>query len=436
MLFLEAACILINRNISITAGLRRTPGKTINRRSIMGIIWSKLFLYISGFLPVLCRESYDLPMVASCLLGIIGANTAYVILEDILTKKVPITDLDIKNIHRYKMWCSLIISVIFLSAIKLPCVIFFLPVMLYDCIRYRLKVPMVSAGIVYVYSFADIFTGISQAAGTASSIGTAFSMGTASSTGTSPSIFTPVAVAILVALAVHLEHGDRENLQLKEELKVLHDNQTEKDMIQKEHDRMLMENQNNMIYMATLKERNRIAREIHDNVGHTLTRSILQLGAIKAINKEPVLKKPLDDLHGSLGDAMTNIRKSVHDLHDESIDLESSIRQLTEGISAIDIHVDYDMSNTIPKDIKYSFIAITKEAVSNAVKHSNGDTLDILLREHPGFYQLIVKDNGTDIKINNTGIGLANITDRVNAMKGSLKISTDKGFKLLITVAK
>ena len=357
-------------------------------------------------------------MVASCLLGIIGANISYVILEDILTKIEPLTDLDMKNRHRYKMWCSLIISLIFLSAIKLPCVIFFLPVMLYDCIRYRLKVPMVSAGIVYVYSFADIFTGISQAAGTVSSI------------------FIPVAVALLVALAVHLEHGDRENLQLKEELKVLHDDQTEKDMIQKEHDRMLMENQNNMIYMATLKERNRIAREIHDNVGHTLTRSILQLGAIKAINKEPVLKKPLEDLHGSLGDAMTNIRKSVHDLHDESIDLESSIRQLTEGISSLDIHVDYDMSNAIPKDIKYSFIAITKEAVSNAVKHSNGDTLDILLREHPGFYQLIVKDNGTDIKINDTGIGLANITDRVNAMKGTLKISTDNGFKLLITVAK
>lgn len=384
----------------------------------MGIIWSKLFLYISGFLPVLCRESYDLPMVASCLLGIIGANISYVILEDILTKKDPITDLDMKNRHRYKMWCSLIISVIFLSAIKLPCVIFFLPVMLYDCIKYRLKVPMIAAGIAYVYSFADIFTGISQAAGTVSSI------------------FIPVAVALLVALAVHLEHGDRQNLQLKEELKVLHDDQTEKDMIQKEHDRMLMENQNNMIYMATLKERNRIAREIHDNVGHTLTRSILQLGAIKAINTEPVLKKPLEDLHSSLGDAMTNIRKSVHDLHDESIDLESSIRQLTEGISALDIHVDYDMSNTIPKDIKYSFIAITKEAVSNAVKHSKGDTLDILLREHPGFYQLIVKDNGTDIKINNTGIGLANITDRVNAMKGTLKISTDNGFKLLITVAK
>lgn len=418
MLFLEAACILINRNISITAGLRRTQGKTINRRSIMGIIWSKLFLYISGFLPVLCRESYDLPMVASCLLGIIGANISYVILEDILTKKDPLTDLDMKNRHRYKMWCSLIISLIFLSAIKLSCVVLFLPVMLYDCIRYRLKVPMMMAGVVYVYSFADIFTGISQAAGTATSI------------------FTPVAVALLVALAVHLEHGDRQNLQLKEELKVLHDDQTEKDMIQKEHDRMLMENQNNMIYMATLKERNRIAREIHDNVGHTLTRSILQLGAIKAINTEPVLKKPLEDLHGSLGDAMTNIRKSVHDLHDESIDLESSIRQLTEGISALDIHVDYDMSNTIPKDIKYSFIAITKEAVSNAVKHSKGDTLDILLREHPGFYQLIVKDNGTDIKINNTGIGLANITDRVNAMKGTLKISTDNGFKLLITVAK
>lgn len=402
----------------------------------MGIIWSKLFLYISGFLPVLCRGNYDISMVASCLLGIIGANIAYVMLEDILSKKEPLTDLDIKNVHQYKIWCSFIISVIFLSVIKLPYVVFFLPVILYDCIKYRLKFPMVMAGIVYVYSFADIVTGISRATGIAPSTATVPSTGIASSTGTVPSLFAPVGVALLVALAVHLERGDRQNLQLKEELKVLHDDQTEKDMIQQEHNHMLMENQNNMIYMATLKERNRIAREIHDNVGHTLNRSILQLGAIKAINKEPVLKKPLDDLHGSLNDAMTNIRKSVHDLHDESIDLESSIKQLTEGISSLDIHVDYDMSNAIPKDIKYSFIAITKEAVSNAVKHSNGDTLNILLREHPGFYQLIVKDNGTDIKINNTGIGLANITDRVNAMKGTLKISTNEGFKLLITVAK
>ena len=48
----------------------------------------------------------------------------------------------------------------------------------------------------------------------------------------------------------------------------------------------MQRNQDYEIYLATLKERNRIAREIHDNVGHMLTRSILQLGALSVINKD------------------------------------------------------------------------------------------------------------------------------------------------------
>ena len=61
------------------------------------------------------------------------------------------------------------------------------------------------------------------------------------------------------------------------------------------------------IHAATLKERNRIAREIHDHVGHMLSRSILQLGAILAINKDEKLDIPLRGLKDSLDTAMNNI---------------------------------------------------------------------------------------------------------------------------------
>ena len=84
----------------------------------------------------------------------------------------------------------------------------------------------------------------------------------------------------------------------------------------------MQRNQDYEIYLATLKERNRIAREIHDNVGHMLTRSILQLGALSVINKDETVGEAINDLSGTLNTAMTSIRSSVHDLHDDSIALK------------------------------------------------------------------------------------------------------------------
>lgn len=191
-----------------------------------------------------------------------------------------------------------------------------------------------------------------------------------------------------------------------------------------------------MILTATLSERNRIAREIHDNVGHMLTRSILQTGAIKVINHDEHLTKPLEQLQSTLDTAMDSMRKSVHDLHDESVNLRLALEDITQNVQGIEISMNYDMSDNIPKDIKYSFINIVKEAINNTLKHSNGDRMNIRLREHPAFYQLSITDNGSDIKIAGQGMGLSGIQERVNMLGGTIKLSTDKGFSLLITVMK
>lgn len=65
-----------------------------------------------------------------------------------------------------------------------------------------------------------------------------------------------------------------------------------------EKNKAMQRNQDYEIYLATLKERNRIAREIHDNVGHMLTRSILQLGALSVINKDETVGEAINDLSG------------------------------------------------------------------------------------------------------------------------------------------
>lgn len=92
-----------------------------------------------------------------------------------------------------------------------------------------------------------------------------------------------------------------------------------------EKNKAMQRNQDYEIYLATLKERNRIAREIHDNVGHMLTRSILQLGALSVINKDKTVGEAINDLSGTLNTAMTSIRSSVHDLHDDSIALKPAV---------------------------------------------------------------------------------------------------------------
>lgn len=224
----------------------------------------------------------------------------------------------------------------------------------------------------------------------------------------------------------------------------MRDNTAEHDMLVAQNTRQLLENQDNMVLTATLSERNRIAREIHDNVGHMLTRSILQTGAIKVINKDERLEKPLAQLQSTLDTAMDSMRKSVHDLHDESIDLRTALDDVINNVSDMDIYMDYDMSDKLPREIKYSFINIVKEAINNTLKHSNGDHMDIRVREHPAFYQLYITDNGQNIRsglspaqgIASGGMGLNGILERVNKLGGTMKISTDDGFSILINIMK
>lgn len=238
-------------------------------------------------------------------------------------------------------------------------------------------------------------------------------------------------------LGILLAYQARSHELLVREYQRSRDDSTELNLLLKERNRNLLEKQNYEIYTATLKERNRIAREIHDNVGHMLSRSILMIGAMKTILKDDQLKVPLTQLDHTLNDAMDSVRKSVHDLHDDSVDLKDSAESLIASFDFCKVTLTYDMSMNVPKQIKYSFISITKEALSNIMKHSNATSAFITMREHPGLYQLIIKDNGTkSSSASDTGIGLVNMKDRVSALDGTIQFQTTDGFRIFITVPK
>ncbi|WP_294473741.1 sensor histidine kinase [uncultured Ruminococcus sp.] len=221
-------------------------------------------------------------------------------------------------------------------------------------------------------------------------------------------------------------------------LKDLRDEVTEVNLRLKQRNEAITRAQDSEIHIATLKERNRIAREIHDNVGHMLTRSLLQAGALSVINKDEAMKEPLESLRMTLDTAMTSIRQSVHGLHDESIDLR---RAVDESISSVDgrftVRLDYDISEKTAGNVKLCLLGIIREGLSNAAKHSNGDRITVSVQEHPAFYRLTIEDNGNCSAIADTGIGLHNMRDRAETLGGSISFTpSEKGFRIFVSIPK
>lgn len=233
-----------------------------------------------------------------------------------------------------------------------------------------------------------------------------------------------------------------------ERVKTLTDNfdKAREDAI-KEHKRRqsAMMSSENDIYLATLKERNRIARDIHDNVGHVLTRSIVQMEAVKVINKDETVKPYLDSVSDSLNNAMTSIRRSVHELHDDSIDLSVGLNDLIKVLDGkFEVKLITSIESPVSNEFKNMVLGIVKEALTNISKYSKGDKVKVEVVENNTFWRIFVWDNGpcdqkdmSDADFDTSGIGLDNIRDRAGRFKGKARIFSDmSGFTVLVTVPK
>jgi signal transduction histidine kinase len=288
-----------------------------------------------------------------------------------------------------------------------PTFLFFIPLICYDVLIFKIK-------WMWVVSLLPIINNINKTLSISS-----------------------VLIAAFITVPYLLKYRTVSLQNIKKEYFKLRDNTKEASMQLEKKNKALMEKQDYEINLATLNERNRIARDIHDNVGHMLSRSILQIGALLTISKDEETKKNLKLIKDTLSEAMDSIRSSVHDLHDEAIDLQTEIQTLINNFKFCPVELNYDIESNLEKNLKYCFIAITKEALSNIINHSNATKVSVIMREHPALYQLVIHDNGTlsSYKSEN-GIGLKNIAERVAAINGNVNISTDKGFRIFISIPK
>jgi signal transduction histidine kinase len=205
---------------------------------------------------------------------------------------------------------------------------------------------------------------------------------------------------------------------------------------------------------ATLEERNRIAREIHDSLGHFLTGLNIQLeGALKLWSSNPT--KAQDFLieakrHGT--SALQEVRQSVATLRSDPLrgqDLKEGIVSLAKDFyhsSGVLPEYHLQLSQSLPTEVSTTLYRIVQEALTNSCKYAGASKVEIQLEtvqnhkdgsQGPDLY-LSVKDNGKGFKVdqNTTGFGLRGMRERALALGGQFEVTSEpvKGCHLEVHV--
>jgi signal transduction histidine kinase len=196
---------------------------------------------------------------------------------------------------------------------------------------------------------------------------------------------------------------------------------------------------------ATLQERNRIAREIHDALGHALTAQSIQLENAQLF-LPPDAEKTASFLQEAkqLGSrALQEVRRSISTLRADPLQgqsLETAIaKAVNEFRQTSGILPDYtiELSQPIPTEISTALYRIIQESLTNIYKHSAATQVSIHLRESLKAIHLQIDDNGQGFnpERNTTGFGLQGMRERTAALGGQFFLVSQPGKGCRITVS-
>ena len=196
---------------------------------------------------------------------------------------------------------------------------------------------------------------------------------------------------------------------------------------------------------ATLQERNRIAREIHDGLGHTLAAQTIQINNA-LLFWESSSEKALSFVKAAkqLGaEALLEVRRSVSVLRSNPLQgqsLESAIKKLladfqqTTGIAP---SCTVNLSLSLSPEINTTLYRIVQESLTNISKHALATAVSVEVHQHAGAIHLSIEDNGTGFNPsqNTTGFGLQGMRERTAALGGEFNLYSQpkSGCRISIT---
>jgi signal transduction histidine kinase len=196
--------------------------------------------------------------------------------------------------------------------------------------------------------------------------------------------------------------------------------------------------------LAMTQERNRLAREIHDNLGHTLTIVNVQIEAAKAVmDSDPGRALDAMDKAQELArEGLTRVRESVAALRESPVSnrpLGEAIASLVKEAESAGIVTEFKVTGEprpLENKVALALYRAAQEGLTNVRRHARASRVDVLLDFQPGEVRLEVKDNGVGAVETSGGFGLLGIRERMQLLGGRLEIRTGagKGFRLTAVV--
>lgn len=190
-------------------------------------------------------------------------------------------------------------------------------------------------------------------------------------------------------------------------------------------------------------ERKRLARELHDTIGHALAGMAVGVDAcITMIDKNPQLAKAqLKIISKAIRKGMKDVRNSLNKMRPDFLQqyrLKEAIEKMKEEISDVTdlkINLNYQIDETgFETKIEDILFRVIQESITNSIRHGLATVVDIDIYKENNLLCLKIKDNGKGCKAINYGFGLKQMVERVSQIRGDINFYSENGFTTEIKI--
>lgn len=190
-------------------------------------------------------------------------------------------------------------------------------------------------------------------------------------------------------------------------------------------------------------ERKRLARELHDTIGHALAGMAVGVDAcITMIDKNPQLAKAqLKIISKAIRKGMKDVRNSLNKMRTDFLQqyrLKEAIEKMkeeTSDVTDLKINLNYQIDETgFETKIEDILFRVIQESITNSIRHGLATVVDIDIYKENNLLCLKIKDNGKGCKAINYGFGLKQMVERVSQIRGDINFYSENGFTTEIKI--